>query len=115
METRGSSHADLPVETLSKSVLCVGSWVTGLGEFSPLGRIFASWTNVYFDQFLLNLRVRPNFWELLLHRKSCLLISTKICLGSVWGGFFSHYHLATMIGRDVSYVRKNAFRRRFLF
>jgi hypothetical protein len=61
--------------------------VAGLGEFSPLGRIFPSWANVYFGHLTVNCRSRPNDWATFFHWKKIFILFVEKSIGPQFGRF----------------------------
>jgi hypothetical protein len=64
--------------------------VTGLGEFSRIGRLFD------IGSFFENYRSIPHFGYTFFYGKSYELILTKNGLGFILGEFFSLHHLVTL-------------------
>jgi hypothetical protein len=63
--------------------------VTGLGDFSPLGRFFASWAIVYFGQLFNYLQIQPKILGHIFQAlKLCVMLSTNE-LGHVLGDCFT--------------------------
>jgi hypothetical protein len=55
-----------------------------------IGRIFAYWTIVFFDQFIENYTSSANSWAAFFHSTSYVLILSKNWLGCILGDFFTN-------------------------